>query len=552
MLIASFLVDIASVFRIGRLDGHEYFPVSQADPLHILLPKAPDRVLSRHRPRSLLFRAIECRYDGQVDRASSQNLFKLYSLYPDFSIVEHIYRSTETGFKPTAEWATSCILSLPSQELLSRLAGKYPRRRDLEDFIVPDDWVERDEDPAGSRRRGRYEYPKKTLTTQTKRYRDWQDIYAHLIDESKNSTRDSRTQVDALLKQFQDHLNESTLPGVHLLSEILSSRLHITDIDYDSEYLESLISTFNSHQHVARKLVRHPIFLYQSRAPPGLTSIYDTIVSNHLTPLSHDAPDRVRVNKERLARKVAADIFLASTALCPILPSSTEASIRDLVPRLPSSQPTNPYPSPAETISQPSSSASNTLAMSTAEEDPIITRLRTYARISPPTSTLPIGAISTNRTLSSILRHLPTSPVTNPTSYSWRATERLLAAEHENETLLAADPQARRKAEKAKLAQERREEARRRRFAEEAVRSQRVMPIVMSSQVGSVGGAREVQSSQVQARDDYGPAGSSQGQRQEPPMTQPEMGLFGARPNIATAGFGSMKVTKGKKRAAGF
>jgi RNA polymerase I-specific transcription initiation factor RRN6 len=563
VFLTSRVVDFILVFRIGLVNGDPDIPASLADPRPIFLPQHPYHIVSGRLPSSLLFRTIEFHYEGNVkDRSADPYLFRLFSLYEDLSIVEHLYSSTEPGFRPTEGVASLSTLPTP---VPTSLHGSPSTDTDLRDFVVPDDWYEEDSNApgAGRCRHPRYIKERKSVL-QAHRIHDWQDVYAYVTDESNSLTPNPRTQMDALFAQLADELDRSKSPGIRTLSEVLSSSLHITDVDDDSERFEELISTVSSKQGRNIRLERLPVILSDGQERHRLPSIYDSLVATYLTPLSPQAPDPVRVNKERLVRRVTADLLLASTAVSPICKTAADPFNSDVVSEPRTSHSADYLPSSAQTNLRRSSTPIKTPAV--AEEDPIIAHLRSYTTISRPT-TSPMPPISTSPILTSILRHLPISPSIDPRTYDWRTTERSLAAEHEEQLAIAAgkaDPRAKRKAEKAKLARARREEARRR-AAEEIAASSRSMPKVLSSQAGisgkgSSGDGREVQSSQVRPSAWDLQAGSSQGQGvgpgqgqemgQELPMTQPERGAFGTRSSVM--GVQGKKKDKGKKRAAGF
>lgn len=578
ILIVSQIVDFILVFRLGIVSGERVLPNSSADPLPLFLPKHPRRSLPRHRPVSLLFRAIESRQEREaIDETGNPSLFKFFSLYEDLSIVEYLYCCTEAGFGPPTGDPFSSVVRLPIHKSLRSGSSHSHDQGDLGGFIVPDD---RAEDSRGLTEIGwnsHSEISKTTNSSPLPRHTvDWQDIYLHLINDAKNPASIARNNMDIVLRRVSDQLLQHRSPGISLVSEVLSSRLHITDVDDDSEQFDNLVSPFHSQQ-------GHDIQLEQLTTFPcdepqhALSSIYDALVAIHLTPLSLQIPDRVRVHKERLARKVTADLLLARTAIYPVPANPTDTINLDVVSTRMISQPTVHSSSIPSIISRPTSSppTSTTKAGTPIEEDPVFTRLRTHTNILP-TASVSTTSPSLNPTLSSVLRHLPVSPHVNPATYDYRATERELAAEVEEEMAIAAgkeDPRARKRAEKARLARVKREEARRR-TAEEIASSQRGPPKIVSSrfegmatgigngiETGPAQDGREVQSSQVRGRPawDIHPGSSPvhgyghQGQEMTISATQPEKGIFGTRPGTVGAGFGKNKAKdKGKKRAAGF
>ncbi len=569
------LNNLVLAFRVGFANSHNNHSLSLADPLPIFLPRLRYTTDSVDQPLSQLFRSVECCREVQGSAGTmSPPLFKLFSLYEDLTIVEYLYASTEPGLGLIARATPLPFLHLPVPTSLRKPKLKSRRRRSLEDFVAPDDWVESNFSLTVAEGDAKFKDPSwKRLRAQAQPRIDWQDVYAQLTDEISTAAPRARTTVETILSQFSDHLRLPRPPGIPLLSEVLSCKLHITDVDEDSDQIDELVNAFIPQQCREQRLQRFPIIPSEAQTINRLTSIYDAIVATYLTPLSPQASDRTRVNKERLARRVAADLFLASIAIYPTFTAPTDLVNDGIVADRATSKST-PYSSNGPFASTPSSLPDHptltTATASTEEEevDPILTRLRKYTTISSPP---PISTLS-NSTLSSILRHLPTSPHTNPETYNYRATERALADEAEEEELALAagqaDPRARRKAEKARLARLRREEIRKRRLATEELKSSqsRGPPRVLTTQFGGGESVREVQSSQLRGApgwDVSGAGGSSQtpadgsglglglGLGPEVPMSQPERGVFGMRPGMP--GFGARgRKDKGKKRAAGF
>jgi RNA polymerase I-specific transcription-initiation factor len=570
VLVFSRLIDLALAFRLDLVNGKRGLPVSSADPLPIFLPHRPHhphhphQCMSRSPPSSSVFRPVECHREAEdADGSEKSFLFKLFSLYDDLSIVEHLYSCTEPGFGLTAGAPRLSVLQLPNGTAQPEVGPKRSDQATLGRFIVPDDVVEWAACFSEKQPDGYSSHSKSTPRSREPPKLDWQDVYNHVVKKEDDSALIARISMHAFISRLSDNLNQARLPEMALLSELVPFKLHIGDIDDDSDKFEQFTSATNSQQDRVTMLEQ---VRCSSSLPSGLSSTYDAFVAVHLTPLSPQIPDRVRVNKERLARKVSADLLLASTATFSRFTVPTDVIEGDVLskratpqPALSATFPENSAPRPASDLTTTITTITKTPISATAEEDTLLSRLRNYTTISP-TSSFSIS----NPTLTSILRHLPTSPFTDPQTYNYRATERTLAAEHEEEVAIAAglaDPRARRRAEKARV---RREEAKRRAI-EEAVSRQRAPPMLLSSQVpvGNFGhGVREVQSSQVRATVWDGDPGPSHGQasghgqedesrrdmQMQMPSTQPERGVFGTK---LVAGPGQRR-DKGKKRAAGF
>src|SRR2546423_1047332 len=261
--------------------------------------------------------------------------------------------------------------------------------------------------------------------------------------------------------------------------------------------------------------------------------LYQSLVLHGLRPLPLEIPDRIRVNKERLARNVAADLALAGSAIRPVI----RESVRH--PGQENSYADSAHPAAMSSTSRPDLDLAHLAADSqttpslprTAEGYSASVRLRAYTTVSKNavTSVAPASVMG-------ILAHLPSDVETDPARYDWRATEAAITAEHED-SAETSDPRVRRRAEKLAQAKRKRIQSQTK-IAEELVR-QRAPPAIGSSQI--VLPTREVQSSQAMVPESnvFGDLGA---------LTQPERGAFGTR----LSGKGLGRMNKGRKRAAGF
>jgi RNA polymerase I-specific transcription-initiation factor len=358
-----------------------------------------------------------------------------------------------------------------------------------------------------------------------------QEVCDLMNQGSTNEPFRKRVHLDDYLQAIRSKIDRSVgiKPGMSLLSDLSSPLLLVADLEASSTTITSLAQSSSIDGQSSSILYPLPGRVGSNSA----LELYQSLVSDWLSRLPPEVPDRIRVNKERLARNVAAELALAAIATRPsIYDLETQTAQERIYPDL----------APPAAVTS-ASSLDSTLAdvtvhsqpisplPSTADEHPAYVRLRTYTAVSSNAVTL-----ATPTRILDILAHLPSDAETDPSTYDWRTTEATITAEHD-ESAEKADPRVRRRAEKLAQAKRRRMQLQTK-AAEELVR-QRAPPAIGSTQM--VLQTREVQSSQVMVPErnesgDYGP------------MTQPERGAFGRR----LGGTESGRKDKGKQRTAGF
>jgi RNA polymerase I-specific transcription initiation factor RRN6 len=96
-------------------------------------------------------------------------------------------------------------------------------------------------------------------------------------------------------------------------------RLTISDVDEASARLRNISLDERQQSSMSLHFIAssHILELGDNGAgePPTIASLYDTILQNWIAPLPADIPVRARQGKERLARRIAAEIVLASTQI---------------------------------------------------------------------------------------------------------------------------------------------------------------------------------------------------------------------------------------------
>jgi RNA polymerase I-specific transcription initiation factor RRN6 len=298
--------------------------------------------------------------------------------------------------------------------------------------------------------------------------------------------------------------------------------------------------------------------LLSKNHPAGIFApTYDAIVSDWITPLHNKVPGRVRLAKQQLARRLAAELTLASHILriedIEEHPESQqdanptkESQSWDLPMHLASSQVQTPFASQLKSQSQsvlPTPSPTGTPSVTTASsrattlfsaEISNLSKFTTFTKSTP--SALP-------RSLSKLLSHW--TPGTDPASYDWVATSRSISQRTREED---ADSQL---TEKQRARAHRKAERYIRRQRKEAEASQAQM--LASSQMPELA----VSASQPQMPSARKHAAASQGRQGPPPpafggmlSSSQHMGP-GAASQAVPGRFGGRPPVK-KKRKQGF
>jgi hypothetical protein len=534
ILLSSRVNVIVNAYRVNTPVEHSPTPLSWVEPSLLDMSDVcarSDVQDAMKSPLTLLIRPVQIRGPSKSsDEPLNLSLHKLFILQADRSVSEVLLQGIKELSTVEDHDHPNTIL-LPLESYVRNMSSKYAGLEDLDDFIVQDSedvpvaymdsHEERNE--QGYRKRDR---PVLTADVAI----DWQDVCESINQGSTNSLSQKRVEFDDYVQAIHPKLEKSAdvQPGVRLLSDLSSPLLLVVDVEASSATIASLAESSSTNRQLSSILYRLPGRLQSKSA----LELYQSLLSHWLNPLPPEVPDRVRVNKERLARNIAADLALASLA--------TRLSIRELETHAVQER---IYPDPAPsgammsastleldlndttTHSQPASSLPPAV-----KEHPACVRLRAYTTVSSNAATTATPANAMD-----ILAHLPSATDADPSAYDWRGTEATITAEYD-ESAETADPRVRRRAEK--LAQAKRKRIQLQTKAAELVRQQ-APPAIGSSQM--VLPTREVQSSQVVApeRNVFGDFG---------PMTQPERGTFGMRLGGTSRG----RKDKGTRREAGF
>jgi len=260
------------------------------------------------------------------------------------------------------------------------------------------------------------------------------------------------------------------LEDIHAVSTLTGDRrefagtpIQVSDVDEASTLLHGLSTPEDQDDLVAvRRIASAHVLHLGDEEQPTISSVYDSILQNWIASLPSDVSLRIRQRKERLARRVAAEVMLSITR---IQQRKSQAQVTAPEPSLSqdsgiampvlSSQPvatnstdptswmsSQPLPTPSSSQSE-SSSQSSVPSISTT--DPLA-RLRKHLKFRDDTVAEPQTAMPPN--VSQLLSHW--QPGVDPQTYDWEAIERADRAEH-------LDEGSQKRAEKARKRKERRE-----------------------------------------------------------------------------------------------
>lgn len=372
---------------------------------------------------------------------------KLYYEFPD-----SVDESSLSGVAPPV-WRGRLIHSRPRLPDTGFIEG-YATHKDLPDI--------NDEQPEAAIR---------SRSNTLKSARDnWMMLYelSHARTTGAASQTEEFSHILARIKQSlepaEDYFNE----GHKLLSELCEKQILIPDIDQAAVEFKDMVNSA-PQQDVALPENDSKLSLTKVADSMALnaglhkdmdpTSVYDSIIAHWLAPLSQTVPGRVRLIKEQLARRVAAEVCLAShvlrkPALEPAVKESQPAGIQNVGTPAPSqsyfTQSSLPTPSPTATPSVTTAASLSSHPSTLAS--PEFTRLQRYTTFASEKSTpapLPKPLMNT-------LAHWTLGG--NPDEYDWLAVQREQErkAEEEDEDLTPRErARLKRRAEKLLLKQRR-------------------------------------------------------------------------------------------------
>ena len=368
-------------------------------------------------------------------------------LQADRSVCEVLLHGTNELFAAEDLDSSNTIL-LPLKSYIQSRSSKYVELEESEDFVVqntPESLLAYPDPHGKSSEQGRSNQERQALKADL--VIDRQEEYDLFFEGSKTDLSRKPIEFDDYLQAIRRKLENSanTDPGVRLLSELSSPLPFVADVESSSVTISSLAKGSSSEDQVLSIFSALPIGPQSNSA----LEFYQILVSHCLNPLPPEVPDRIRVNKERLARNVAVDLALAGIATRPSIRKREihtveERKYSDSAPAAAITPTPGPDSDQADLATQ--SQPTSTLPPA-AEEHPACLRLRAYTTVSgnAVTTAIPAG-------ISNILAHLPSDIEINPSTYDWRGTKATIAAEFDANAE-TADPRARRRGREAGASQ---------------------------------------------------------------------------------------------------
>jgi RNA polymerase I-specific transcription initiation factor RRN6 len=339
--------------------------------------------------------------------------------------------------------------------------------------------------------------------------------------------------------------------------ESIDALADVSDIDEASTKLkEFLDNNILQSSHVLHRIAPLNILQLPESEEPSIADLYDSILQEWIAPIPAEVSTRVRQAKERLARRVAAEVTLASLRLqhhrdvtlsqdegnrvsLPNLPAKPFGVSSLDADMFPSSLPTPPPSSVPPSLQPPSSPSVPASSLSTLTIDPL-SRLSKHLVVNNESLTPTVIPPSVKELLS----HWQLG--SDPHTYEWEATERALQPEAEDDVSQELREKERKRKERREKRQRREDELMR---AKSHSHNQPTFPRSSPGPTfGGIGGSSQVpvptssqMPSQVQTQlHGFGGFGVFGGM----PQSQVEPGRFGGRPD--------KKKKKGKSRVSGF
>ncbi|KAF3043106.1 hypothetical protein E8E11_008085 [Didymella keratinophila] len=368
--------------------------------------------------------------------------------------------------------------------------------------------------------------------------------HAWLYESLSNEEPTGSTSIDDVIQRLRTVINRET-PVFEMNAIENLDALDVPDVDEASAKFQQLATSQGTS--VLRPVAAQSVLRIPGNGQPSVANLYDTILEDWIAPLPTETPVPVRQAKERLARRIAAEVTLASTQLRPKEEEQHPASLPSL-PSKPADLLSSSLPTPPPS-SVPPSSPLFPEALQPRTSDPL-SRLRRHLRIGDGSSTTPANLPPT---VSELLSHW--QPGTDPSTYDWAATERATRPDAgHGETQEQREEERKRKERRER--RQRREDERLRAKTQASSQSAFTQPTFPRSSPGPTVGGMAASSqvpiptsskmpSHVHSQGGaFGGFGGFGGMNSMVPQSQVEPGKFGGRPE--------KKKKKGKGRVSGF
>lgn len=469
---------------------------------------------------------------GQQYIDNGVQFFQLSAIFDDLSLAQTLLFSG--GLDTSKSSAVDILPPLWSSLIQHRRShAKEKISSDDDGFIEPDGLIH-DRTP---RLVTVYRLPKLLIPESTEVLQDtfdFSNVYLSLMSSIRAldgfDNLDSRMMdMQAMGHEVEKLLDNQSAPcPLGTLGEVAGLRPTVDDIDEVSFRWQELLKyrSLTTSMELQRIADGHVIGLEKdgSESSPTLSFLYDSLLQTWVAPLPGRISARIRQGKERIARRIAAELILAGTRVRA--PHESEGT------HIPSQAGSSLLSSSAPDIRSQSLQLSDASGFSPASGEATtpanpVSRLRKHLHVeSPPALTIPSN-------ISQVLAHWDLG--TDPSLYNWEATERAMAEEFE----IDQDEEARARREKARRKRER--QAKRQKRQDELFTGGAPENITVESQpqpFRSSPGPIYPASSQIPASSQHQPFGGLLVQ------SQAEPGQHGGRP--------IKKKKKMKSRMSGF
>lgn len=345
------------------------------------------------------------------------------------------------------------IMDLTSPTWKSKLLGTSSKIK--ENFVVDDDLIAVDIAERTTAPVARYIKERRQRAERLYGLK-WTLHYERMA--GKVEKRALRVQsIDDIFARTQEMLEQTPEPGLtpmQTIFELAASELTMSDMEGASAQIAHLTTMaplprshlpdeMNDNDQNTRTVLRSLEDAPQLGLPPtdhaagSIVAVYDAIVSYWITPLHSKVPGRIRLAKEQLARRLAAELTLSRHVFCIEDTEEQPESQQDAKPaqeswnlpiHLASSQLYNPNASQLQSQSQsvlPTPSPTGTPSVTTASSRATtfssaeVSNLMKFTTFTKPTpSALP-------RNLTKLLAHW--TPGTDPEAYDWITSSRSIS-----------------------------------------------------------------------------------------------------------------------------
>ncbi|THX43855.1 hypothetical protein D6D10_00865 [Aureobasidium pullulans] len=466
VLIKSSLSPLATSYRFISGDSSPQF-LTVADATQTVLPELPSTATSATAFLTFDLQAAEYGESshhetssgpGKIYRDLSVKFFVATAITSDMVVVQKLYFAI-----PKPETASS-FSSIVPPDWRGRLVHSRPRLNEtsfVEHSAVHQGVakIQREEEAALS-----------SGLDMLKSARDnWTMLYelSHARTTSAASQTEDFSRILVRVGQVLEILD--AVPGRHkLLSEFCDSQILVPDIDQVAAEFRDMIAS-RAHFGDEAEEIEQSLLLANIAGIDALDlglkgdinpmDVYDNIIAHWLTPLSQNVPGRIRLVKEQLARRISAEICLASHVLRqpPVESARTETQTTETqgIEHFASSQlhfPQSSLPTPSPTATPSLTTMTSLSSHPSTLVSSEFARLQRYTSFSSEKSTP--GPLP--KPLTNTLAHWSLGG--NPDEYDWLAIQRdqERRAEEEDEDLTPKErARLKRRAEKHLLKQRR-------------------------------------------------------------------------------------------------